>query len=102
LPREGDSISRYGGEEFAVVLPFTDANGARLVAERLREAVSELRYAHPAPGREVVTVSIGVACLIPTLVLGTSAASASEELFLLADAALYQAKQLGRNRVEVA
>jgi diguanylate cyclase (GGDEF)-like protein len=97
LPREGDSISRYGGEEFAVILPSTDSNGARLVAERLRDAVTDLRFIHPKPSRAFVSISIGVASITPT-----PTSTAFEELFLLADAALYQAKQLGRNRVELA
>jgi GGDEF domain-containing protein len=97
LQREGDSVSRYGGEEFAIILPFTDPNGARIVAERLREAVAELRYVHPGPVREFVTVSVGAASLTPT-----TSSSGSDELFLLADAALYQAKQRGRNRIEIA
>jgi diguanylate cyclase (GGDEF)-like protein len=97
LQREGDSVSRYGGEEFAVILPFTDARGAGIVAERLREAILALQYPHPVASRQIVTVSIGVATVHPK---GQSAFS--DELFLKADAALYQAKQHGRNRVEQA
>jgi len=97
LQRDGDSVSRYGGEEFAVILPLTDARGAGTVAERLREAILALQYPHPVASRQIVTVSIGVATIHPK---GQSAFS--DELFLKADAALYLAKQLGRNRIELA
>jgi diguanylate cyclase (GGDEF)-like protein len=97
LQREADSVSRYGGEEFAVILPFTDVAGAGMVAERLREAILGLKYPHPGAARKVVTVSIGVATIHPR-----SQSVFSDELFLKADAALYLAKQCGRNRVEFA
>jgi two-component system cell cycle response regulator len=90
--RTGDALYRYGGEEFLVLLPEQTLDTAALAADRLRAAVEALALPHPAGG--VVTVSAGVA--------GTSAGSCRpDELFELADQALYRAKDGGRNRVEV-
>jgi len=86
--RPRDSLARYGGEEFAVLVPDVDGQQAVQVAERLREAVAS--RALPAAGRTTVTISVGVAVKRPedtlALMLGR------------ADAALYRAKQAGRNR----
>jgi diguanylate cyclase (GGDEF)-like protein len=90
--RTGDAVYRYGGEEFLVLLPEQTTESALLAAERLRAAVEQLRIPHPAGG--VVTVSAGVAGLADSL-------ASPEELFELADRALYRAKEGGRNRVEV-
>ena len=91
--RSGDAVYRYGGEEFLVLLPEQTLESAALAAERLRAAVEALALAHPAGG--VVTVSAGVAGLQdPTCT--------PDQLFELADKALYRAKDGGRNRVEVA
>jgi len=90
-----DLIARYGGEEFVVVLPETDLKRALKVAERIRGDVEDLRIAHP--GSKVsgfVTVSIGVASLVPMDNLK------KEVLLNMADKALYLAKSMGRNRVE--
>ncbi|NLA66699.1 MAG: GGDEF domain-containing protein [Gammaproteobacteria bacterium] len=91
--RDDDVAARIGGEEFAVLLGESDAGAAAAFAERLRAAVaaSALR---PAGSGEPVTVSIGVATL--------SAARATRGLLMAAaDAALYRAKDDGRNRVRV-
>lgn len=87
---------RYGGEEFVVILPETDAAGACCVAERLRERVgsANLPGGSTQPGGRI-TISAGVASL-------TDADHDVEALVQRADAALYAAKQCGRNRVEVA
>jgi diguanylate cyclase (GGDEF)-like protein len=93
--RAGDVVARYGGEEFAVLLPDTDGPGAAALAERIRSAIEARGIAHPATPRSV-TVSIGVAT-----VNGTEDGDPSA-LVRAADAALYQAKRDGRNRVRVA
>lgn len=87
--RPGDLAARYGGEEFTLILPGADAAAAYAVAERLRRAV--VAAALPAP-QGVVTVSIGCSSLRPLETEGTA------PLLARADAALYRAKQDGRNR----
>jgi diguanylate cyclase (GGDEF)-like protein len=92
--RTSDVKCRYGGDEFVLILPDTPADGARQLAESIREELA--RIAVPAVEEEVrVTVSIGLA---------TSDGSETEAKALIAraDAALYRAKRGGRNRVHVA
>jgi diguanylate cyclase (GGDEF)-like protein len=90
LARAHDIVARTGGEEFALLLPGTDLSAALHVAQRLRDAVTELPSARP------LTVSIGVDVRNPD-----DAGSSLDELLLGADRALYRAKRNGRNRVEV-
>lgn len=94
LQRAGDTIARYGGEEFAVLLPETDAEHALQVAETLRSRVESLRLPHSASPLGIVTVSIGVATAAPP-----RDGSGCGDFVRVADAALYDAKRLGRNRV---
>lgn len=93
--RPTDLATRYGGEEFAIIMPDTDMAAASAVAERLRHAVMELRIALDQPANEAcVTLSVGVATYIPGQeVVGP------DWLIGQADQALYAAKHLGRNRV---
>ncbi|MEE4686556.1 sensor domain-containing diguanylate cyclase [Pseudomonas alliivorans] len=93
IRRPGDMAARYGGEEFVVVLPETDSKGALNIAENVRKAIETLP---PFPGDEQpITVSIGVAS--QTVHSGDKLAA----FFGIADKALYQAKNNGRNRVEL-
>ncbi len=88
-----DLAARYGGEEFALILPGADLRGARAVATRARDAVLALREPHAASPLHCVTISLGAAALVPRN-------SVEPAQFLqAADAALYCAKQQGRNRV---
>ena len=93
-PRAADLAARYGGEEFVLVLGETDADGARWVAENVRQHVSELGILHATPKRHV-TVSCGVASVLP------QSGFSFETLLRSADRALYQAKAEGRDRVVV-
>jgi GGDEF domain-containing protein len=91
--RDPDFTARYGGEEFAVLLRGADLNGAIKVAERLRRAVEDLRIVHEASPAGIVTISIGVASIIP------AKSGSAQRLVEIADAGLYQAKRRGRNVV---
>ena len=98
VQRAGELAARYGGEEFAVLLPDSDELRAVAVAHRLREAVRELALEHQAsPCGAQVTISVGVACVRPAD--GQPLEHAQTTLFQQADAALYRAKQAGRDRV---
>jgi diguanylate cyclase (GGDEF)-like protein len=89
VERSGDFAARYGGEEFVVILEDTTLAGAAGVAERIRNAVLEAGIAAPSGG--LLSVSVGVAARLP--------GSTGEALLRQADAALYDAKANGRNRV---
>lgn len=92
--RAGEMAARYGGEEFVLVLPGLGPEEATALAERLAQGVRALDVPHaPTSGFARVTVSVGVASLVPRL--GDSA----EGLLRAADLALYKAKQQGRDRV---
>ena len=92
--RAGDLAARYGGEEFVVLLPFSDHTAALAVAEGLRAACEALAIPHPSSEvGPVVTISLGVAARVP------SDNEGPEQLMAEADAALYRAKDEGRNRV---
>ncbi|MEW7847413.1 GGDEF domain-containing protein [Massilia aurea] len=92
--RANDLVARYGGEEFAVILPNQSLKGAAIVAERIRCRVEQLQL----PCRFTaghVTVSIGAA----TAIAGPD--NHANQLVAIADAALYRAKHLGRNRISL-
>lgn len=87
--RKVDMVARYGGEEFAVLLPGTSSHGACILAERIRSMVSKIPSTY-----EQVTVSVGVCSYSQDVKSG-------KELLAGADRALYDAKNNGRNRIEV-
>jgi len=94
--RSTDAIYRYGGEEFLILLPETEAHGASLVAERVRAVVAERAIPHPAsPTARHVTVSMGYTDLSTR---ETGEGTGWEEVVERADRALYRAKQGGRDR----
>jgi len=91
--RDIDVVCRYGGEEFAILLPETDGEGAFVVAEKVREAVADYRFKDGEGERtERITVSIGLSTFPGT-------AADRESLLRRADDALYVVKRSGRNWV---
>ncbi len=94
LKRPNDFIARWGGEEFVCLLPNTDSSGAYQVAKKLKEAICLKGIPHESsPVLDVVTVSIGVVTSEP------DNSDSLGNLMQLADIALYQAKNTGRNRI---
>ena len=97
VSRPADLLARYGGEEFIVVLPNTDAAGARQMAEWIREAVESARISHVGNvPYGVITVSVGCATMVPRPEI------THLQLLEAADRALYRAKSKGRNCVQTA
>ncbi len=95
--RPADLVSRYGGEEFVMILPDTTSEGALAVAEKMLKYVSDLKIPHEnSDSADHVTLSIGVATLCP------EEGSSPDELIEAADRVLYKAKDNGRNCIEVA
>ena len=96
MVRDSDIVARYGGEEIAIITPNTDTSEAVLLAERLRNLVQKSSLANVDATQEVVqiTISIGVSSLNLVVV-------DKDTLVEEADKALYEAKKLGRNRVQM-
>jgi diguanylate cyclase (GGDEF)-like protein len=89
-----DLVARYGGEEFGIILPATPLPGALHLAQQMRSGIKALKIEHRNSDiHGYVTVSFGVASVLPSLGLST------RQLLEVADKALYQAKQEGRDRV---
>ena len=94
MVRVGDSVGRYGGEEFLIILPNTDATEAHAIAERCRLALKALTVVNDQGAPVAISASFG-------LTLFSSSDSSIEAAVARADEALYQAKGNGRNRVEI-
>jgi diguanylate cyclase (GGDEF)-like protein len=95
LLREVDTVARYGGEEFICLLSETDLDGALITAEKIRDAVRSESFDHQGEEQIGITVSIGVACF-------PAHGVSYQGLVGAADAAMYRAKQEGRDCVRVA
>lgn len=96
VKRPADLVARYGGEEFAVILPNTKIKGALQVAEQIQTQIAALQVPHAASAvSQYVTVSLGVASMVPASDLG------AEILIAAADRALYEAKAQGRDRIQL-
>lgn len=93
LKRHGDFFARYGGEEFVAIVVTRSDEDLRIVAERMRQAVSDEAMPHPTNPNGIVTISLGTARLRP------SAQNTPTDLITAADEALYEAKSSGRNCV---
>ncbi len=89
-----DVVCRYGGEEFVIIMPSTDLPGAELVGERIRRRRQD--YSFPGPSGPIkITISCGISCM------DQETAVSGNELLHRADMSLYQAKDSGRNKVQV-
>jgi diguanylate cyclase (GGDEF)-like protein len=93
VTRPGDLVARFGGEEFAVILPHTNDKGAIEVAQAICDALRRRKIPHQDNPTGVITVSAGCVTMVPAL--GQNA----RNLIAMADEALYRAKHRGRNQV---
>jgi two-component system cell cycle response regulator len=98
--RSMDTAARFGGDELAILLPETNAVEAAKLAERIRECIMARPVALTEEIERTLTVSVGVAALSPGR-HETDLKAVADRLIADADAALYRAKALGRNRVQV-
>jgi diguanylate cyclase (GGDEF)-like protein len=94
LVRQSDTVARYGGEEFAIILPETAAASAKVLAQRVRRGIEQLKISYKKKAIPI-TVSIGLACTD----MAEDDKMSRTEIISKSDQALYKAKHEGRNRV---
>ena len=103
--RPADLASRYGGEEFSILLPVTTQENAAMLAERLRKKIETLKIEHSSSELGFVTISVGVSCCKPVWDFTGNTPDEEQKvtfpamLLTAADNALYVAKEAGRNQV---
>ena len=96
IKRPTDLVSRYGGEEFAIILPHTDLAGVVTVVKMIQQALADLKIPHlQSDCNQYVTLSLGISSLVPSPDL------TPEEFIKIADRALYEAKEKGRNQYAI-
>src|SRR5579862_1213638 len=98
--RSMDTAARFGGDELAILLPDANATEAAKLAERIRESIAAVPFPLTAQIERTLTVSVGVAAVSPAR-HESDLKAVADRLLADADAALYRAKALGRNRVQV-
>ncbi|MDD2533107.1 MAG: GGDEF domain-containing protein [Eubacteriales bacterium] len=94
LKRPGDSVSRFGGEEFALILPHTDIKGGEILCDKIREAIENLAIQFQGNTCSNITISIGLASVIP------QKDESYMTFFRLVDCLLYEAKRAGKNQIK--
>ena len=92
--RDEDIVARYGGDEFTMILPECDANGAQTVANRISEKIAKQKLETPDGRKVSITTSIGI-CVYPIHSMS------QKEMFLIADSMMYQVKEEGKNSVKI-
>ena len=92
--RDGDIVARYGGDEFTIILPECDENGAQTVANRISKRIENEKLIAPDGTRVGITICIGI-CIYPIHTLS------QKDMFIIADYMMYQAKEEGKNGVRI-
>ncbi|MBP7769690.1 MAG: bifunctional diguanylate cyclase/phosphodiesterase [Aliarcobacter sp.] len=92
--RDGDIIARYGGDEFTIILPECDENGAMTVAKRISQRIENEKLMAPDDTRVGITISVGI-CVYPTHT------TSQKDMFIIADSMMYQAKEEGKNSIKI-
>ena len=92
--RDGDIVARYGGDEFTIILPECDENGAMTVARRIASRIENTKLIAPDNSRVGITISSGI-CVYPIHTMSQT------DMFIIADSMMYQAKEEGKNSVKI-